>query len=64
MPVAYGAGVSNIEVRARLTSHAIAKRLVTDVCDFTFTFFVARFKNVLLSQVRGHMIVSFDVIVQ
>ena len=65
MPIAVVAGDSNVGERARRAGHAIAKRLITDVRDFTCKRFVARFTIVLLSHCRNtfsdHVIVSFDV---
>jgi len=49
MPVAFGAGDSNVDERARWAGHPIAMRLVTDVRDFTCTRFVARVANYFLT---------------
>ena len=68
VPMAVVAGDSNLRECTRWTDHAIATRLVPDVCDVAFTRLAGSFTNVLFGHGSGKfrydVIMSFDLIVK
>ena len=68
MSVPFDAGNSNFGDCARNAGHAVATRLVADVCDVTYTRLVATVTHLLSgrgsSKFSDHMIVSFSIIIK
>ena len=68
MSFTFVAGVTIVGERARRAGHAIAARLVRDVCYITPTNFVVRLTVVLFCHstvyVCDHTIITFDIVLE